>query len=439
MEKEKLFETLVRWNYWGKRSLEDFRSRDVFTEIQPFLDEPFPIVLIGIRRSGKSSLLSLVMRHLIHRGVSPGQLLLINFEEPLFSSHLSIEFLEQLIAIYREKINPDKKIFFFLDEIQNLPDWEKWIRREADLKEHKIFLTGSSAKLLSSEISSLLTGRYYSFVVNPLSFREFLDWQKVPFDTEIEITENKSLIRRSFSDYIEWGGFPETVLSDSNDKKHKILHQYFDDILFRDIVMRYQIRDVKLLQSIAEYYMTNLASLHSFNRIKNIFATSLDNVRRYSTFLEESQLIFFLNKFSYKLSEQQRANRKGYVADTGIRNAISFTFTKDIGKLVENCVASQLKYRSNDLYYFGNGSECDFIVKQSGKFIPIQITHSDLSDAKLKNREYQGLIAAMMQLNQKTGLLLTDDLDREERIEDFFIQIKPVWKFLLKSDQLNLL
>ncbi|MCI0495336.1 ATP-binding protein [candidate division KSB1 bacterium] len=438
MEKEKLFETLVRWNYWGKRSFENFRPRHVLDNILPYIDEPFPVVLIGIRRSGKSSLLSLTMRRLIDRGVSPEQLLLINFEEPLFSSHLSIEFLEQLIAVYREKINPDKKIFFFLDEIQNFPDWEKWVRREADLKEHKIFLTGSSARLLSSEISSLLTGRHYSFMVTPLSFREFLEWQNIPNDSEIEIIENTSLIRNSFVEYLKWGGFPETILLDSDEKKHKILHQYFDDILFRDIVLRYQIRDVKLLQTIAEYYMTNLSSLHSFNRIKNIFTTSLDNVRRYSTFLEESQLIFFLNKFSFKLSEQQRSSRKGYVSDTGIRNAISFTFTQDIGKLVENCVANQLKFSAADLFYFGNGSECDFIVKQSGKFFPIQITYSNLSDTKLRNREYQGLISAMKYMNQTTGLLLTDDQEKEERIENFCIQIKPVWKFLLKSDKLNL-
>ena len=439
MEKETLFETLVRWNFWGKRSLEQFHSRFVLNHIIPFINEPFPIVLIGVRRSGKSSLLYLIMRYLINQKISPKQLLFINFEEPLFSSHLSIEFLEQIISVYREKINPDQKIFFFLDEIQNMPGWEKWVRREADLKDHKIFLTGASAKLLSSEISTLLTGRHYTFKVNPLSFQELLAWKNVQHNSEIEITENKALIRKLFLEYLEWGGFPEIVLVDTTEKRHKVLHQYFDDILFRDIVLRYQIRDVSLLQSIAEYYMTNLSALHSFNRIKNIYNTSLDNVRRYSSFLEESQLFFFINKFSFKLSEQQKSNRKGYVADTGIRNAISFRFSPDIGKLVENTVANQLKTNAEQLFYLGNGSECDFIVRKKSKFIPIQVSFSDLSDDRTRNRELQGLITAMNILKQKKGLLLTDDLERNEQINDLQVQFKPVWKFLIESNSINLI
>ena len=152
MDKNLLFEILVRWNSWGHKPSTRLHARELLPQIVQYLDEPSPIVLTGVRRSGKSSLLALLMQHLLELGVSPTQLLLINFEEPLFSSDLSIKFLEQLIALYREKVNPDKKIYFFLDEIQNLPNWEKWVRREADLKEHKIFLTGSSAKLLSSEI-----------------------------------------------------------------------------------------------------------------------------------------------------------------------------------------------------------------------------------------------------------------------------------------------
>lgn len=429
MNKDTLFESLVRWNYWGKRPFEELQPRKLMDELVLYLNEPFPIVLIGVRRSGKSSLLSLMMKYLVDNGIAPSQLLLINFEEPIFSSQLSIEFLEQLIALYREKINPNKMIYFFLDEIQNLPNWEKWVRREADLKEHKIFLTGSSAKLLSSEIATLLTGRHYTFVLCPLSFKEVLCWKGISHKNEIEQVENKAIIRNAFLEYLQWGGFPEIVALDNVEKRNKILHQYFDDILFRDIVVRYQIRDVKLLQGVAEYYMTNLASLHSFNRIRNIFKTSLDNIRRYTAFLEESQLIFPITKFSYKLSEQQRANRKIYIADTGIRNAISFRFSQDLGKLVENVVALQLRNQYKELYYFGNGAECDFIFKRGREFIPLQVSYSDLSDETLKKRELQGLLSAMAHLKQHEGILLTDDFEHEELIENLRIQMLPVWKF----------
>ncbi|MDZ7292931.1 MAG: ATP-binding protein [candidate division KSB1 bacterium] len=410
--------------------MEKLRPRELMAQIVPYIAEPYPIVLIGVRRSGKSSLLALLMQHLLDNGVSPNQILLINFEEPLFSPYLSIEFLEALIVLYREKINPDRKIYFFLDEIQNLPEWEKWVRREADLKEHKIFLTGSSAKLLSSEIATLLTGRHYTFMTHPLSFKEYLNWREVAYQSEIEQTENKAIIRKALSEYLEWGGFPEVVLMDHDEKRSKILHQYFDDILFRDIVLRHEIRDVNLLQRVAEYYVTNMAALHSFNRIRSVFDTSIDNVRRYTAFLEESQLIFSLEKFSFKSSERQKASRKVYVADTGLRNAISFRFSRDIGRLIENVVAQQLLRQTRDLFYFGNASECDFVFKQKGKFIPLQVTYGDLSDEKLKTREVHGLMAAMRRLKQKEGLLLTDDTAGEVQIENLSIRMQPVWKFL---------
>jgi hypothetical protein len=433
MEKTILFEILLRWNYWGKRSLEELQSRLLLPQIIPYIHEPFPIVLSGVRRSGKSSIFTLLMRHLVENGISPMQLLLVNFEEPLFAPHLSITFFEEVIALYREKINPDKKIFFFLDEIQNLPEWEKWVRREADLKENKIFLTGSSAKLLSSEIVTLLTGRHFTFMIPPLSFKEYLNWQGLAPQSEIEQIENKALIRKAFSGYLEWGGFPQVVLADSEEKRSKILHHYFDDILFHDIVLRHEVRDVKLLQSVAEYYMTNMATPYAFNRIRNVFDTSIDNVRRYTDFLEEAQLIFSLQKFSYKTGERQKANRKVYVADAGLRNAISFRFSQDLGRLAENVVALHLLRQTRELFYFGDGSECDFIIKQNRKFFPVQVSYSDLSDEKTKARAFQGLLAALKQLKQKEGLLLTDDVERVEQLGNLRIRLQPVWKFLLED------
>ncbi len=154
-------------------------------------------------------------------------------------------------------------------------------------------------------------------------------------------------------------------------------------------------------------------------------------MRRYTNFLEEAQLVFSLEKFSYKTSERQKANRKVYVADTGLRNAISFRFSQDLGRLAENVVALHLHHQARELFYFGNGSECDFIVKQNGKFLPVQVSYSNLSDDKLRAREINGLTTALKHLKQKEGLLLTDDVELEEHVEKFRIRLQPVWKFLL--------
>jgi len=432
MDQETLFESLVRWNFWGKKDFPLLKQREIMKDIISYVEEPFPVVLTGVRRSGKSSLFYLLMRHLLEKGINRSQILLVNFEEPLFSTYLSIPFLEKLIALYREKINPDKKIFFFLDEIQNLPDWQKWVRREADLKEHKIFLTGSSAKLLSSEISNLLTGRHYSFPILPLSFREFLMWQGIEYGTEIERIENKPIIRKAFSRYLQWGGFPEIMLVDSEGKKRKILYQYFDDIIFRDVVFRHQIRDVKLLQGIAQYYLTNAALLHSFNRVRNIFNTSLDNVRRYSNFLEESLLIFFLPRFSFKLSKQQKSNRKVYASDTGLRNVIGFRFSSDTGKLAENAAALHLLRKYEELYYFADTGECDFIAKKQNQFEAIQVCLDDLFDEKVRKREIQGLTSAMQVLGQNQGVIFTNGIEQKEQIGNMQILFRPLWKVLIE-------
>jgi hypothetical protein len=142
-------------------------------------------------------------------------------------------------------------------------------------------------------------------------------------------------------------------------------------------------------------------------------------------------VIFSLEKFSYKASEREKANRKAYVADTGLRNAISFRFSQDLGRLAENAVAMHLLRQARGLFYFGNGSECDFIVKQNGKLLPVQVSYSDLYDDKLRAREINGLTTALKHLKQKEGLLLTDDVEREEQVEKFQIRLQPVWKFLL--------
>lgn len=431
MDHNTLFESLVRWNFWGERKFPELRERDLMREIISYVADPFPLVLTGIRRSGKSSLFYLIMKHLLKQEIDRSQLLLINFEEPLFGTHLSIPFLEELIALYRERINPNKKIYFFLDEIQNLPDWQKWVRREADLKEHKIFLTGSSAKLLSGEIATLLTGRYYAFSVFPLSFKEILTWQNIGHKSDIERIENKAIIRKTFLEHLQWGGFPEIILTDSDEKRKKILYQYFDDILLRDVVFRHQIRDTKLLQGIAQYYLTNIASLHSFNRIRNILNTSLDNVRRYSFLLEESLMILSIPRFSFKLGNQQKSNRKIYTTDVGLRNIIGFRFTQDLGKLAENIAALNLLGNYDELYYFSNAGECDFITKKEVKFQAIQVCFDNLSEEKIKKREIRGLLQALHGLNRKQGMILTEDFELEERINGKKILFYPLWKFLI--------
>ncbi|MBU4446362.1 ATP-binding protein [bacterium] len=432
MEANKLFEALIRWNYWSDKPLPELRDRIIMQTIHNYIDDKLPIILSGVRRSGKSSIFLLIISELLSRGVDPKQILFLNFEEPQFSTLLSPTFIDDLVTLYKQRINPNKKIYFFLDEIQNVPEWQRWVRREADLKDHKVFATGSSAKLLSSEISTLLTGRYIQFNVHPLSLREILNWNSISYTNDLERTENKSLIINKLFEYLQWGGFPEIILSENEERKKRILSQYFSDILYRDIVYRHQIRDVKLLEGIAHYCITNISSLHSFNRISNIFHTPIDNVRRYFSFLEEAFLITSATKFSFKLSEQKRSPKKVFTVDNGLRNQYGFRFSSDAGKLAENTVAMQLLRSIPDLFYLSNGGECDFIIRRNKQFIPIQVTMDNLETDQTRNREIKGLINAMNYLNVQTGLLITNDIEKTESIDKLRINYIPLWKFLLQ-------
>ena len=433
MEQDRIFETLVRWNYWGKKPLPSLKDRMLLQTIHNFIDDKLPIILSGVRRSGKSSIFLLLISELQKRGVDTKQIFILNFEEPQFSTSLSPTFIDDLVMLYKRRINPDKKIYYFLDEIQNVPEWQRWVRREADLKDHKVFITGSSAKLLSSEISTLITGRYIQFTVFPLSFMEILNWNSISHSNELEKTENKSLIINKLFHYLQWGGFPEIVLSESDERKKRILSQYFSDILYRDIVYRHQIRDVKLLEGIAHYCITYISSLHSFNRISNIFDTSIDNVRRYFSFLQEAFLIYNANKFSFKLSEQKRSPKKIFTIDSGIRNQYGFRFSRDSGKLAENAVALKLLYDIPDLFYFTNGGECDFVIQSDKQFIPIQVTMDNLNEEKIRSREIKGLLNAANHLKSSTGLIITDDYEQIEMIDNLRIKFIPLWKFLLQK------
>lgn len=432
MDKDNLFASLVRWNYWGDKPLPELKDREILRTIMKYEPDPLPVIITGVRRSGKSSLFSLIIQELFKSGINRNQILFLNFEEPQFSMDLSPLFLDELVALYRERVNPDKKIYFFLDEIQNLPDWQRWVRREADLKEHKVFVTGSSAKLLSGEIATLLTGRYITFQVFPLSFREILSWNNIQHSTEIEYTENRALIRNKLNEYFQWGGYPEVVLVESEERRKKILSQYLTDILYRDIVYRHQIRDVRLLEAIAHFYITNISSLHSYNRIRNLYNTSIDNIRRYSAFLEESFLVFFLKKFSFKLSNQQKTNRKVYAVDVGLRNQYGFRFSEDFGKLAENVVALTALRRADQVFYHTNQGECDFIIQQEQKFKPIQVCMDDLREEHIRSREMKGIISALRYLREHQGIILTDNHEGQEKIENLTISFVPLWKFLVE-------
>ncbi len=374
--------------FWTTGHVETSIGRDLLPRCLSQVDTKEVVVLKGVRRCGKSTLLAQVMEALLQRGTKPQQLLRVNLEEPLFAAEASVELLEQIYRTWRERVCPQGKGYLFLDEIQNIPGWEGWVRGRSDTEDVKIFVTGSSAQMLSREIGTKLTGRQVSFEVYPLSFKEFLRFKGVEVQSELEYIAEKTLIRHHFHDYLKYGGFPEVALKKNDDDRELLLKNYFEDILYRDIVTRHEIRDVANLRNLAVFLLTNNTRLTSVNKLKSNFSISQDKTENYLSAILESYLTFQLQKFSWSLKSVQRAGFKPYAIDTGLRNRVAFSFSADAGRLVENVVHNQLRRCYEEVYFGAEGGETDFIAKEGVTITRrIQVWYEDAPQAEIPARE----------------------------------------------------
>ncbi len=437
MQTTKLYEILASYNrFWNTGSIDAGIKRDILPACLGQLESREVVVLKGVRRCGKSTLMAQVIRELLARDVQASAILRVNLEEPLFSSEYSVELLEQIYRTYRERVQPEGKCWLFMDEVQNVPGWESWVRGRSETEDIKIFVTGSSSQMLSREIGTKLTGRHVSFEVYPLSFREFLRFNNLEVGTELDYTTRKATVRKSFSDYLKYGGFPEVVLKESTDDKELLLKNYFEDLLYRDIVTRYEIRDVANLRNLAVYLLSNVAKLTSITKLKNNFTISQDKTENYVSAIMESYLLFQLQMFSYSLKSTMRAGFKPYAIDTGLRNRIAFAFSEDMGWLVENVVFCHLKRHHEEIYYHSSGSDTDFVVKEGMKITKrIQVWYEDVSETAIPDRELACFRKPLAGNETAESILVTNDY--EDVIDTGVARVRciPVTKFLLGLGQ----
>lgn len=418
---EQILEIIASWN---KSILnQNLRVRSIVDNIAKLHNKgknKEVIDLVGVRRAGKSSILALIMKRL---NLKNEQLLYVNFEEPLFVNDYNVDLIEKIWNIYRTRINPDKKPYLFFDEVQLIPMWERWMRKIRDLELAYVFVTGSSSDLLSKEYGTSLTGRHFSFSVYPLSFREFLSFNYVKIaKNKFGVYDNKLKIINLFYRYLRNGGFPEIVLTNNS----QLLKNYFSDILYKDVIERHQIRDVNSLKKLAVFCLTNVGNRITYNSLRKHFSLSLDTVREYLSYFEESFLIFQVPVYSYSLKLQEVLPKKLYCIDNGLRNEISFKFSKDEGRLAENLVFVELKRRGNEIYYWKNKGEVDFIIKNKDQSLTaINVSYANETD----EREVNSLLEFRKKFrNVKELIVLTKDLSKKEDRVKFM----PLWSWLLE-------
>jgi len=327
--------------------------------------------------------------------------------------------------------NPKGRKCFFLDEIQNIKGWEKWVHRMGEFENIKFYITGSNAALLSSEVSHALTGRNRQVVNWPFSFREFLLFHGLVIDgKEFYVKEKRARIKNLLGEYIKGGGFPEVVKS----KDNTLLEQYFRDILYRDLIVRYSIKNTKELKELCLFLASNIAAIYSYDRLKKMIgAKNLNTIKNYLESLENVFLFFRVALFDYSVKRQIYNPGKFYMVDTALAQAIGFKFSEDAGHVYENLVFLELKRRGRDLYYWKSkkGQEVDFVLRKGLKVEEAIQVCFNLGNPETREREFRSLLAAKEELNPSRYLIITQDEEGEEKINQCHIQIIPLWKWLL--------
>lgn len=434
MDKNEIIKILEDWNFW-KKDLETGITRPFYLDrLRRFIATNQIMVIKGARRSGKSFIMRQLAKELVSGATDKKNILMVNFEDPRFTE-LNTNTLQRIYETYLEFLNPKGMPFVFLDEVQEVKGWEKWVRVLHELKKAQIIVSGSNAKILSKELATLLTGRHLDITIFPLSFKEFLDFNNLCVKDKLDIVSNEIEIKGLLRKYLELGSFPEVVLSS---EKKEILLNYFEDVLDKDLIRRFKIRKPDKLKSLAKFYLSNISSLTTFSSIEKFLGASADTVEKFSGYLETAYLLFFLKRFSFKVREQEKSPRKVYAIDTGLVNTIGFRFSENVGRLAENLVFLELKRKQAanpdlEFYYWKDQlhREVDFVVKDRLKVKQLIQVCWELIRKETKNREIRALLKAMGEFKLKEALVITEDYEAQEQIKNKQINFLPLWKWLL--------
>ncbi len=411
MNKTKLRQVIIDQQELFKRT-EDLIDRDV--EINLKGNEI--VIITGIRRCGKSSLLKLISKRV------EGNKIYINFDDIRLTDFDKDNFEDaQSIAI---ELLGKGKITYFLDEIQSIEHWERWVNN-LYAEGIKVFITGSNSKLLSSEISTYLTGRNKVIRLFPFSFKEYLRIKNVEATKQMTSTQISTIFRH-FKDYLDAGGFPLVVRNDDL----QLSKQYFEDILNKDILNRYQIKQVKELKDLLLYLFSNIGKPYSYSTLKQVTGIkSLSTIKNYIDYFRNVFLLYTLERFDYSVAKQKVSSSKPYAGDNSFLKTVSFNFTENMGKRLENLVFLHLLRSNKEVYYHLDKKECDFVVKDGLKISQAIQVCLDISNPETKKREIEGLQNAMIKYKLREGIILT--MEHEETIKAKKITIVPVWKWLL--------
>ncbi len=370
----------------------------------PIIDS-FATIITGIRRCGKSTLLLQLLRR------DYGEAIYLNFDDIRLSGFETGDF----TRLHQEITDRGTQVLFF-DEIQIVDGWEKYVSQL--LREgYRVFITGSNASMLSVELGTHLTGRHLSVELFPFSYAEFLAFKTLS-DDEQSVTE-----------YLTTGGIPEYVKT----KHPAVLHALVDDILMRDIAIRYSVRDVASLRQLTAYLITNTGNLVSANKLAGMFGIkAASTFLEYFSYLKDAYLLDFVPMFSDSLKAQARNPKKVYAMDLGIYTENAISLSENTGRRFENLIFLHLRRRHKQLFYYKGKGECDFVVMEKEKIVSaIQVCYT-INDENFQ-REYHGLVGAMRAFGLSEGVIVTFNQNDLFEQDGMTVKMIPANEFLKQS------
>lgn len=373
---------LIEQNPHWQGNNQSYIQREKLTELISYLPTRQIITISGIRRCGKSTLAKQTIHYLIKNGTNPYNILFINLEQPYFLEYRhNANYLNTIYDEYLKLANPKGKTYVVFDEIQFFENWQVFIKSKYERSDIKFIITGSNSSLLSNDLNTLLSGRTLGIHLDTFSFTEFLDYKQILYSNEIERLSNRIAIARAKEEYLEWGGFYEVFDESNRVIKKEILISYAKNILYQDIVPRYNIRNSSELERLFFYLLSTATGVINYSKLADIFDISDRKIKEYIGYFEDVFLLKRIDKYHNKPKERMRSSKKIYIKDNGFLQ-VAPKHSKNLGTALENQVYNILSSSDNEVFYMREKYEVDFYSQG----ILYQVAY-DIDDEKTKKRE----------------------------------------------------
>ncbi len=399
--------------------------REKLSVAMGFMKAKEVIAILGARRVGKSSLARLMIRSLLPT-TNPRNIFFINLEKPSFIPYKNDPtYLDTIYETYLKIAEPDMKerIYVFIDEIQIFADWEVFIKSRYENSNIKFIVTGSNSSLLSSSYATMLTGRVLKLTLNSFSFSEFLTYKAIPHTTRLERARHRIDIKRALDEYLKWGGYYSVFSNDELHTKKEYLKNIAEDIILKDIVPRYSIKNSAAIRDLFYYIVSNATTTINYASLAKKLSMDPKTIKEYVDYFEDNFLIRRISRHHTKLTAQINSPKKVYLTDNGFLN-LGISPERNQGAMLENIVCNH--WHDHEITYLLENKECDFFV--GGKLYQVSYT---ISEEKTRKRELEGLEFFMNALNRNEGYLITYDTGETIRKDDKTIHVQPIEEFLL--------